>query len=111
MLYLAFSADGAYLVTIGEKTIRLWNTATGTLVGEVEGYAEGISDLAVAADETLYTAQPNNLDIRRLDISTGQITRRFPRQAVSHHNVKLAVSANGQILAASQYNPNPSILV
>lgn len=111
MIYLAFSADGASLTTIGEKAIRLWDTATGTLLGEVEGYAEGVSDLAVAADGTLYTAQPNNLDIRRWDISTGQIIRRFPRQAISHHNVKLAVSANGQILAAGQYAPNPSVLV
>jgi len=105
---LSFSPDGTTLVSVGVKSVvNLWDTATGALVGEVEGYADGIVDLAVAADGTLYTTQPRNLGLRRWDISTGQITRRYPGQHVGG----LAVSANGQILAVGQYDPNPSVLV
>jgi len=107
---LSFSPDGTTLVSVGVKSVvNLWDTATGALLGEVEGYADGIADLAVAADGTLYTAHPNHLGVRQWNIQTGQITRRFPGQ--TKWGTKLAVSANGQILAASQYDPYPSVLI
>ncbi len=112
---LVFSADGTVLVSaplFANDPVNLWDTATGALLGEVEGYTNGISGLAVAADGTVYTTQPRNLGLRRWDISTGQITRHYPEQYVGG----LAVSANGQILAAGHFDPydhypSPSVLV
>jgi len=112
---LVFSADGTVLVSaplFANDPVNLWDTATGALLGEVEGYADGITGLAVAADGTVYTTQPCNLGLRRWDISTGQITRHYPEQYVGG----LTVSANGQILAAGHFDPydhypSPSVLV
>jgi WD40 repeat protein len=60
---VAFSPDGRTIATSNDNdnTIRLWDTATGTLTAQLTGHLNRINDLTFAAEDTLVTAASDNM--------------------------------------------------
>ena len=51
MSSVAFSPDGRHLLSgSGDKTIRLWDAATGTHLRTFEGHSESVSSVAFSPD-------------------------------------------------------------
>jgi WD40 repeat protein len=102
---LAFSPDSMTLVSsssVGDDSVRLWNVATGDLVGTLKG--ENVLGLGVfSADSRSVAYASYDGDIRLRDLATGDV-RTLDRYGDTV--LGLAFSPDGKILASGGYDNN-----
>ena len=112
---VAYSPDGKTLASAGgDKTIKLWNVATGQLLRTLQGHSGGISSVSFAPDgKTLasaghYTgAGGSDNAVRVWDVETGQLLRTSQGHTESIEIV--AYSPDGKTLASGAYDNTAKI--
>ncbi|MBN1217525.1 MAG: WD40 repeat domain-containing protein [Anaerolineae bacterium] len=107
---LAFSPTDDILISGGDDyPAQLWNPKTGVSVGELEGFGDGVWDMVVSPDGSIFTIHKKGTfaltgetsdGIRVWDVSMGQVTRTIGPITPAY---RLALSANGRILASVEH--------
>jgi WD40 repeat protein len=70
--------DGKYVVSgSGDKTVRLWELATGKEVRRFTGHADWVRSVAVTPDGQYVVSGSGDKTVRLWDLATGKEVRRF----------------------------------
>jgi WD40 repeat protein len=105
---IAFSADGGLIATAGQDgTARVWDTATGRPLANLEGHAGGVTRVAFRADTTaIATADDEGTvriwPIRGRDLSGPPLVVRSAQQDGS---ARIVFNRAGQLLAYGDKSP------
>ncbi|KAG7424474.1 Vegetative incompatibility protein HET-E-1 [Fusarium oxysporum f. sp. raphani] len=96
---VAFSADGQRLASGSEdKTVKIWDTATGACVQMLEGHGDLVSSVAFSADGQRLASGSGDKTVKIWDAATGACM-----QTLEGHDelvYSVAFSADGQRLAS-----------
>ena len=95
--YLEISADGRNLFSASaDKTIKIWNLATGQVIRTLSGHTSAVNYLAISPDsKTLFSASADKT-IKVWNIETGEQLRTLKGHTSSVNHLK--ISSDGQIL-------------
>ena len=93
---VAFSPDGAMLVSLSFGQLRFWNAATGALVRDVEEGSIAAHSLAFSPDGTVLVLAGRG-GLHWIDVATGRVLGTSPVELSS----AIAFSPDGQRLVAS----------
>ena len=73
---VTFSPDGALLATAsGDRTARIWDTATGTIIRTLTGHTSSVTEVAFSPDGTLLATTSGNWAARIGDAASGRTAR------------------------------------
>jgi WD40 repeat protein len=96
---VALSADGTRLASAShDRTVRLWDAATGAPLQTLEGHTDGVTSVALSADGTRLASASGDRTVRLWDAATGA-----PLQTLEGHTqpvTSVALSADGTRLAS-----------
>jgi mono/diheme cytochrome c family protein len=93
---VAFALDGGSAASAGEdKTIRLWDLASGEEKQRFEGHTEEVPSIAFAPDGLHLLSGGRDRSVRWWDVRTGKEVRRFVGHTDSVHSV--AISPDGHL--------------
>jgi WD40 repeat protein len=96
---IGLSSDGALAATGCEKTLQIWDTASGRLVRDVRGASSRINSLAFAPDGKALATVDNEGSLTLWDASTGAILKSVPAHADESFSV--AYSRDGTRIATA----------
>jgi serine/threonine protein kinase len=100
---VALSPDGQTLASASfDKTIRLWNFATGELLKTVEAHSDAVRTIAYSPDGKTLASGSGDKTIRIWDLQTQTLVR-----TLSGHSGpiwSIALSPDGQTLASGSYD-------
>ena len=98
---VAFSPDGASLISAGYDSIKLWAAASGQLLRTFEGHANQGTSLAFSPDGTRLISGSLDHTLRLWDVATGQLIRDFAGH--SDEVTSVAISPDGtRVLSGSR---------
>ncbi|KAL3248946.1 hypothetical protein ABHI18_011836 [Aspergillus niger] len=96
---VAFSGDGQLLASgSDDKTIKLWDAATGALKNTLEGHSGSVSSVAFAGDSQLLASGSADKTIKLWDAATGAFKHTL--EGHSSSIITVAFSGDGQLLAS-----------
>src|SRR5579883_1658132 len=98
--FVAFSRDGAHLVSGGEdSTIRLWEASTGKEIQHFQGVNSSFSQGWLSPDGKTVISISRDDTVQFWDVATGKELRRI-EQTPRASGCQFALSSDGKILAA-----------
>jgi WD40 repeat protein len=96
---VAFSPDGRIIASgSNDKTIKVWDTATGTLRGTLSGHAGLVLSVAFSPDGQTLASSSDDRTIKLWNAATGTLRATLP--ALASAITSIAFSPDGQSLAS-----------
>jgi hypothetical protein len=107
VLSLAITADGKTLVSGSlDKTIKLWDLATGEEQATLKGHTRGVISVSIAADSKTLASGSADGTIKLWDLATGE-----ELSALEGHNnhASVALTADGRTLASGSMDKTGTV--
>ncbi len=101
--FVSFSHDGKRLVSLGYRSVRMWNLAGALEKQALSGHSGGISALAFSPDGKLLVSAGKDHIVRFWDPVTGSVIRELRGFAAPPQSVNFDPS--GHFLATTEYTP------
>jgi RNA polymerase sigma factor (sigma-70 family) len=95
----AFSPDGKALATAVDRSVLIWDAATGRELRSAEGHTAAITSLAVSPDGSIIASTGGDRTLRLWDTATGKEIKRLPDSTAGIEAV--AFSPDGKRLASA----------
>jgi len=100
---VAFSPDGLFLASASrDKTIKLWDVATGEATATLLGHAESVLSVAFSPNGRLLASASDDSSIKVWEVSTAHESRSFCRHTKGVTSV--AFSPDGNLLASGSFD-------
>jgi WD40 repeat protein len=97
---VAFSHDSTILASASaDKTIKLWNVATGVCTGTLEGHNESVNSVAFSHDSTILASASFDKTVKLWNVATNACIATFKGHSYQVYSV--AFSHNSTILASA----------
>ncbi|MFI0091796.1 nSTAND1 domain-containing NTPase [Streptomyces bobili] len=94
---VAFSPDGTLASAGADRTVRLWNAATGRARNPLKSHTDAVTALTFSPDGRTLAAGGTDGTVRLWDTRTGKVRAELPGHAGAVHS--LAFSRDGRTLA------------
>jgi WD40 repeat protein len=99
---VAYSPDGTTIISgSGDKTIKLWDIASGNLLGTFKGHSHSVESVAFSSDGKTFVSGSLDLTVGLWDISKNRRIRTF-----KHSDIVLSVmfSPDGDTIVSAGYD-------
>jgi WD40 repeat protein len=94
---VAFSPDGQLVASASDdKTVRLWEAATGTCCSTLEGHSDWVTAVAFSPDGQLVASASHDKTVRLWEAATGMC--RSTLEGHSEYVIAVAFLPDGQVL-------------
>ncbi|MHC5671966.1 protein kinase domain-containing protein [Nostoc sp.] len=99
VLSVAISPDGKTIASSGdERTIKLWNLATGKQISSLNGYSQQVNVVVISPDGKTLVTGSNDNTIKIWNLATRKLIRTLDGHSDSVH--ALAISADSETLVS-----------
>ena len=96
VLSVAISPDGKTIASSGDRTIKLWNLATGKLIASLNGHFQQVNVVVISPDGKLLVSASDDNTIKIWNLATRKQIRTLIGHSDSVH--ALAISADSETL-------------
>ena len=100
---VAFSRDGRFILSGSrDKTVKLWNTATGSMLRSFTGHSNFLKSAAFSPDDRLALSGGEDGTARLWELGTGRELRKFT-EGYNGDPVSTAFSPDGRFILSGNY--------